>query len=83
MAVKPRKAEKGRTKLLNEDLAQLEKYIRDFWQFLPVPSCYTTPAFNILEMSKSLEALCDFTSEEFTGEGLERLFIDKEAVIDL
>jgi len=69
--------------LLDDDLSQLEKYVKDFWQFLPVPSCYTTPAFNILEMSKSLEELCDFTTEELTGEGLDRLFIDKESVAEL
>jgi len=77
------KTEKEKANILTDDLVQLEKYVKDFWQFLPVPSCYTTPAFNILEMSQSLEELCDFTAQELTGEGVERLFIDKEAVGDL
>lgn len=61
------------TTLLN-DLKQLEIYIKAFWEFLPIPVCYTNPAFNILDFSKSFEKLLNLKSTEIAGESLEKMF---------
>jgi PAS domain S-box-containing protein len=58
------------TQLLQENLNQLEDYIRSFWEFIPIPICYLNPAFNIIEISKSFEKLSGFSAVEVLGESI-------------
>ncbi len=67
-------AEKRKKLLLTRDLLQLEEYIESFWQFLPVAACYVTPAFNVLEVSRSLEELSGFDANALIGQRLDSWF---------
>ena len=62
-----------------ENLDWLESYIRSFWAFLPIAVCYANLAFNILEVSNTLEKLSGFKTLEIVGQNLKKLFaIPKE-----
>jgi two-component system sensor histidine kinase VicK len=68
-------SEQRKQELVAMDLLQLEEYVESFWQFLPVSACYVTPAFNILEISRSLEELSGFDASDLIGERLESSFL--------
>ncbi len=62
---------------LSNDLNQLERYNNAFWEFLPIPVCYTNPVFNILDFSKIFEKLLGLESIEIAGEPLEKIFLQQ------
>lgn len=63
---------------LTDELTQLKSDIKAFWEFLPVPVCYTDFAFNILNASKSFEVFSGFKNKEIIGQNLKALFFDSQ-----
>ena len=61
---------------IQDTLAELEYYIRDFWEFLPIPTCYLNPLNIILDINKAGERLVGYKKIEIVGEKLEKLFGD-------
>jgi len=72
-----KKEEKQPALLLNE-LAALEEYIRDLFNFSPAPICFISPVGIILEVNPALEKLSGFKADEVVGEPAERLFKREE-----
>lgn len=66
--------------LLIEDLERLEIHAEDLWHFLPIPVCLTTPAFNIVNVSKALEEISGCEEVEITGENLKDFLKDFEKI---
>jgi len=66
---------------LLEDLDSLENYIRDLFNFLPLPIFLLSPAKIILEVNPAFENLTEYKIEEVIGESIEALFDPEE--IDL
>ncbi len=65
---------------LEQDLKELEAYIQDFWQFLPVPICYVNPVHNILDAAQSLARFSGYSATDLIGVDLGMLFKDKNAI---
>lgn len=61
---------------LEEDLRELESYIQDFWQFLPISVCYVNPVHNILDVDQSLVKFSGYSSADFIGVDIGILFKD-------
>jgi PAS domain S-box-containing protein len=61
---------------LENDLKDLETYIRDFWHFLPLPICYVNPVHNILDVDDFLVKFSGYTSNEAIGEDVSIFFND-------
>lgn len=53
---------------LSQDLEDLENYLKDLWQFLPLPTLYTNPLFVILDVNTALENLFGLKAMELIGE---------------
>ncbi len=68
---------------LTDDLNQLESYIRDFWQFLPIPVCYVNPLFNIIDVDVSLNKISGYDQLEIIGQEIGFLFKDKENISNI
>lgn len=60
--------------LLTEDLKMLERYIQDFWYFLPIPACDISPTFTILNVGKNFEEFSGYKEAEIIGENLKKFF---------
>ena len=63
---------------LSGDLNELERYIEDFWSFLPTPVCYVNPLFNITDIDKTLREMSGYGQIEIIGKGIEIFFGRKE-----
>lgn len=63
---------------LQNTLTELEYYIRDFWEFLPIPTCYLNPLNIVLDINKAGEKLLGYKKTEIVGDKLEKLFGDIE-----
>ncbi|MEA3458256.1 MAG: PAS domain S-box protein [Candidatus Thermoplasmatota archaeon] len=57
-----------------EEILELEKYIRDFWQFSPLPVCYINPLNIVLDVSSNFESFSGYKATEIVGENLKKLF---------
>jgi len=66
----------NRKEELRNTLAELEYYIRDFWEFLPIPTCYLNPLNIVLDINKAGEKLVGYKKTEIVGDKLEKLFGD-------
>jgi PAS domain S-box-containing protein len=53
-----------------KELYELEKYINDIWQFLPIPIVYVSSRGTVLDTDTSLENLLEYPKEELIGRGL-------------
>ena len=53
---------------LSQDLEDLGNYLKDLWQFLPLPTLYTNPLFVILDVNTALENLFGLKAMELIGE---------------
>ncbi len=60
------------------DLKELERYIQDFWRFLPIPVCYVNPLHIILSVDKEFEYFSGYSVEEIVGESVDKLFANLE-----
>jgi PAS domain S-box-containing protein len=63
---------------LSQNLEDLENYLKDLWQFLPLPLCYLNPLFVILDANLAFGKFLGYNIEELIGEKVERFFFDKE-----
>ncbi len=72
--------EKDKLQRLEEDLFDLEKYISDIWQFLPIPIAYLNPLGIILDIDKSVLELLGYSEEEVIGKSLKDLFTRKKEI---
>ena len=57
-----------------EEIQELENYIIDFWQFLPLPICYVNPLNIVLDVSGDFERFSGYKATEIIGENLEKFF---------
>jgi PAS domain S-box-containing protein len=68
---------------LLQDLEDLESYLRDLWQFLPLPICYLNPYRIILDVNLALENFFSFSFEELIGQNVKIFFSEKKFFEDL
>lgn len=61
-----------------EEIRGLESYIKDFWQFLPLPVCYINPFNIILNIDEIFSKFSGYQPNEIIGEDLGKLFSDFE-----
>ncbi len=61
------------------DLDDLEKYIRDFSYFLPLPVCTLNPTGIIIDINQSAKELTGYDEITLIGQDIEFLFEDKES----
>ena len=52
---------------IEADLYELEKYINDIWEFLPIPIIYLSPVGVILDVNKKFIELCKSSKSELVG----------------
>lgn len=64
-------------KLLEENLAELERYIEQLWNFLPVAACLVSPVNCIFSISNKFKELSGYKETEIVGQDLDRLFVNK------
>ncbi|MBL7142299.1 MAG: PAS domain S-box protein [Candidatus Pacebacteria bacterium] len=76
MAIENKETEKISTLL--EDLDSLENYIRDLFNFLPLPVFLLSPAKIILEVNPAFEKITGYGIEESIGKSIEDIFNAEE-----
>src|SRR4030042_886917 len=76
MAIENKEAEKISTLL--EDLDSLENYIRDLFNFFPLPVFLLSPAKIILEVNPAFEKITGYGIEESIGKSIEDIFNTEE-----
>ena len=74
----PEKEDKIKTSLLADDLASLENYIHDLFNFSPLPICFVSPIGVFLEVNPAFEVVSKLKSYELIGEPIEKLFKREE-----
>ncbi len=62
---------------LSQDLEDLVNYLKDLWQFLPIPILYVNPLFVILDANPALENFFGVRAIEIIGEKIEVLLGEK------
>ncbi|KPJ54723.1 hypothetical protein AMJ47_03770 [Parcubacteria bacterium DG_72] len=67
-----------KNKRTREDLEDLEFYIKEFSDFLPLPVCAISPMGMVTDFNKAAEGLTGYLSFEIVGENLDKLFLEKE-----
>lgn len=70
-----------RISLLLTDLASLENYISDLFNFSPLPICFISPLGVVLEINPAFEKASGFAAEEIIGESIERIFNKQEIAL--
>ncbi len=70
-------------KVLEENLAELERYIEQLWDFLPVAACLVSPLNCIFSISNKLKELSGYKETEIVGQDLDRLFVNKNFAKEL
>ena len=78
MALKNREQEQTQ-----EDLINLELYIRSLWEFLPLPLCYLNPQCFILQVNKKFTEFSSYTPAEIIGEDVGKIFLEKDKMENL
>ena len=66
-----------------EDLADLGTYIEEFSTFLPLAVCTVNPVEKIIDINTSFENLTGYKSIEIVGESIEKIFLEKEKILDI
>jgi len=66
-----------------EEIQGLESYIRDFWQFLPLPVCYINPVNIILDVDEVFSYFSGYQPAEIIGEDLGKLFVNPKKVEEI
>jgi len=80
MAIKESLEEK-KLALLADDLASLENYIHDLFDFSPLPICFISPIGVVLEVNPAFEAIANLKSYEVIGEPIEKILKKDEAEV--
>ena len=74
-------SEEKKLDLLADDLASLENYIHDLFDFSPLPICFISPIGVVLEVNPAFEAIANLKSYEIIGEPIEKVFKKDEAEV--
>ncbi len=64
--------------LHQRDLYELEMYIEDFWNFLPIPVCYVNPLHIILSVDQEFEVFSGYNKFEIIGEKIDIILNSKK-----
>src|SRR3989344_431768 len=75
--------EDDKFKIAKEDLEDLEIYIKEFSDFLPLAVCSVNPVGVIINVNKAAEDLTKYASLELVGEPMSALFSDKNKVEEI
>ncbi|MBD3208042.1 MAG: PAS domain S-box protein [Candidatus Nealsonbacteria bacterium] len=67
-----------KSSLLADDLASLENYIHDLFNFSPLPIAFVSPIGVLLEVNPAFESISQLKSYELIGEPIEKLFEKEE-----
>lgn len=73
--------EREKISLLLEDLAFLESYTKDLFNFLPVPVCFLSPVGIILEANPAFEQISGYKLDEIVGNSVEAFFKTDEVEV--
>ncbi|HOG76250.1 MAG TPA: PAS domain S-box protein, partial [Candidatus Marinimicrobia bacterium] len=65
---------------MTKEIRELEKYIEDIWQFLPIPVCYINSNNIIVAASASFTKFSGYESEEAVGIEIETLFANQQEI---
>jgi PAS domain S-box-containing protein len=65
-------------KILKSNLADLELYIKQLWNFIPIPLALISPLNVILSISNSFKEFSGYKEIEIVGEDLDKLFVNKD-----
>lgn len=68
-----------RIELLLEDVMSLEEYVRDLFDFSPLPISFVSPLNVFLEINPSFEGLSGYTFDELVGEPVHKIFKELDA----
>ena len=69
--------------IAKEDLEDLEIYIKEFSDFLPLAVCSVNPVGVIINVNKATEDLTSYASLELVGEPMSTIFLDKNKVEEI
>jgi PAS domain S-box-containing protein len=72
--------EDEKIQMLKEDLEDLEIYIKEFSDFLPLPVCTVNPIGIIVNINKAVETITGYTSFELVGQEISVIFLEKEKI---
>jgi len=75
--VKQKEAEINR---LNESIGDLELYIKDLSDFLPIAVCSLSPVTIVIDVNYAFEKISGYSLTEAAGRPMEFFFFDKEKV---
>lgn len=64
--------------ILLDDLTSLESYVRDLFNFAPIPLCFISPLGVILEANPAFGKMTGYQGEELIGESIEKVFKNEE-----
>lgn len=68
---------------MTKEIRELEKYIEDIWQFLPIPVCYINSNNIIVAASASFTKFSGYESEEAVGIEIETLFTNQQQIKEI
>ncbi|MDP2864218.1 MAG: ATP-binding protein [bacterium] len=66
-----------------EDLESLERYIEEFFEFLPLPVCMVNPVDVIIGVNRAFQDLTCYNEMEIVGKETSFLFLEKKGIKDL
>lgn len=69
--------------IAKEDLEDLETYIKEFSDFLPLAVCSVNPVGIIINVNKATEDLTKYASLELVGESVSIIFSDKKKIEEI
>ena len=65
---------------VTEDARELEQYVKEFSEFLPLPMALITPAKNIVDVNNAFRKLFGYNEIEVIGQRLDFVFENKRDV---
>lgn len=80
MITREEKPTKEEFQFLQQDLEDLEWYIREFSAFLPIAVCNVNPLGIIIDINQGFERLSGYKLIEVVGEPLNKFFFEKDEI---
>ncbi len=65
---------------LNESIADMELYLRDLSEFLPIPVCVISPVGIIVDANRSFFTMAGYRLTDLVGKPLEDMFTEPERI---
>jgi len=65
---------------LKNDLEDLERYIKEFFEFLPLAICGLTPLKTIININRFFEKLSGYNFIEIIGESFSNFFLEQKQI---